>query len=146
LTPDPQHRTTLVLARDFGVSYFVETPFLHVHYCFLDSEAEAVGYTAHEFCCHLCGKSLLVFADFRKLEDSDEFGVSHEDQIQMSWLFTRFSREHQPCHMTGPPGQSQMYREVFEAALDAGDDDVFCSETRTQKATRDLRTVEVLPQ
>lgn len=146
MTPEPQQRTVLIQCREFGASYFAETPFLHVHYCFLDWEAEAVGYTAHEFCCHLCGKSLLVFADFQKQEDSGEAGVSQEDQLQMSWLFTRFSREHQPCHMTGPPGQSEMYREVFEAALGAGDYAVFCPEERTQKATRDLRTVEVLPQ
>ena len=135
----------LVNVRGVGVSCLSLTPFIHVHYYLSDPEALQVGYTIHEFCCHLCGKSLQIYADFRYHGEAEPVGVAMADQNRMKEIYFDFQQEHRKCYL---PVEEYLkfYQETFLKALLDGDALTFCPEVRSSWGTQDFRREGVVLQ
>ena len=121
----------LLFVRGMGVFCELDKPHVHVHYLFDDGESNRLRYTAHEYACHFCGKSLTVFADFSNGFVRDLPSLINEFHV--------FKEAHTGCPPSGPHGVS--YLRICKAALEDGDSAVFCPELRVEQQIKDFRTL-----
>lgn len=85
------------------VTFTKAAPWVHIHYPMGDDEADELGYTEAELCCHGCNEALWVTLDWPLEEDAAK--PIHED----------FTKRHAGCWATHKPAST--VEEAVSAAL-----------------------------